>query len=234
MIVLATVIMCFYSSIILSYIIRYKQRKPFTRQVQLFTWWPNALRPKSQKKGLDAKTDQGIPMKGVQGSKLHDRSDSVDTAIPASSAPNALVWTPKEQRKAEMMLWVCVGATTLIFIRSIYRSIELLDGWSGPIIENQGLFDALDGALMVSLLLATSGPVREMTELMFCLGWRTSSSSVSPLTCFIRGGGSPRCKNVERPWTRASLWFKTARSLRFSHTARCDRTQADHARAVCG
>jgi hypothetical protein len=90
-------------------------------------------------------------MKGVQESKLHDRSDSVDTATnPSSGTNNTLVWTPKEQKKAETMLWVCVGATTLIFIRSIYRSIELLDGWSGPIIENQGLFDGLDGALMVS------------------------------------------------------------------------------------
>ena len=35
-------------------------------------------------------------------------------------------------------------------VRSIYRAIELLEGWSGPIIENQGLFDGLDGALMVS------------------------------------------------------------------------------------
>lgn len=34
--------------------------------------------------------------------------------------------------------------------RSIYRAIELLEGWSGPIIENQGLFDGLDGVLMVS------------------------------------------------------------------------------------
>jgi hypothetical protein len=39
---------------------------------------------------------------------------------------------------------------TLGLGRSIYRAIELLEGWSGPIIENQGLFDGLDGALMVS------------------------------------------------------------------------------------
>lgn len=190
--------MCFYSSILLSYIVRYKQRKPFAHQVQLFTWWPNALRPKSQKKGLNGTTQQGIPMKGVQGSKLHDRSDSVDdTPIDSSSASNALVWTPKEQKKAETMLWVCVGATTLIFIRSIYRSIELLDGWSGPIIENQGLFDALDGALMVSLIVVAGEIASDGMGLM-ALGWFASSSSVSPSTCSTPGGGSPRCKNAER------------------------------------
>lgn len=36
--------------------------------------------------------------------------------------------------------------------RSIYRSIELAQGWNGEIIENQMLFNILDGML---ILLAT-------------------------------------------------------------------------------
>lgn len=38
----------------------------------------------------------------------------------------------------------------LIFLRhrSVYRSVELLNGWEGPIIKMQTLFDILDGMLM--------------------------------------------------------------------------------------
>ncbi|KAG8878900.1 hypothetical protein FRB98_005913 [Tulasnella sp. 332] len=36
-------------------------------------------------------------------------------------------------------------ATVLVYIRSIYRTAELLDGWGGPIITNQTLSDLLDG-----------------------------------------------------------------------------------------
>ncbi|KAG8867453.1 hypothetical protein FRB97_003337 [Tulasnella sp. 331] len=43
------------------------------------------------------------------------------------------------------MLLGLVIATILVLIRSVYRTIELLDGWGGPIITNQTLFDCLDG-----------------------------------------------------------------------------------------
>lgn len=36
--------------------------------------------------------------------------------------------------------------------RSVYRSIELLRGWTGPVALNQNLFLALDALLMVSEL----------------------------------------------------------------------------------
>ncbi|KAG8855591.1 hypothetical protein FRB96_006785 [Tulasnella sp. 330] len=36
-------------------------------------------------------------------------------------------------------------ATILVYVRSIYRTIELLDGWTGPIITDQALFDLFDG-----------------------------------------------------------------------------------------
>ena len=38
---------------------------------------------------------------------------------------------------------------------SVYRTIELLNGWSGPIATNQTLFCVLDALLMVS---TTRGP----------------------------------------------------------------------------
>ncbi|TCD62118.1 hypothetical protein EIP91_007455 [Steccherinum ochraceum] len=38
---------------------------------------------------------------------------------------------------------------TCIFIRSVYRSIELQNGWDGPIARTQVLFNVLDGAMLV-------------------------------------------------------------------------------------
>ncbi|KAF7349456.1 hypothetical protein MSAN_01735700 [Mycena sanguinolenta] len=44
--------------------------------------------------------------------------------------------------------------TTCLFIRAVYRVIELSDGWSGRIIETQVYFDVLDGA-MITLAMFT-------------------------------------------------------------------------------
>ncbi|KIO16763.1 hypothetical protein M407DRAFT_85640, partial [Tulasnella calospora MUT 4182] len=44
-----------------------------------------------------------------------------------------------------LMLLGLVMATVFIYVRSIYRTIELLDGWNGPIITNEKLFNVLDG-----------------------------------------------------------------------------------------
>ncbi|KAG8911307.1 hypothetical protein FRC00_006733 [Tulasnella sp. 408] len=43
------------------------------------------------------------------------------------------------------MLLGLVIATVFIYIRSIYRTIELLDGWDGAVYVNQKLFNSLDG-----------------------------------------------------------------------------------------
>jgi len=39
--------------------------------------------------------------------------------------------------------------TTCLFIRSVYRTIELLGGWSGRIISTQVYFNVLDGAMII-------------------------------------------------------------------------------------
>jgi hypothetical protein len=42
-----------------------------------------------------------------------------------------------------------VLSVVLIVTRSIYRTIELLQGWSGYLVTTQRYFIALDGAMMV-------------------------------------------------------------------------------------
>jgi hypothetical protein len=71
---------------------------------------------------------------------------------PAMAVPKGVV-AERDVKKAKIMIGAMVFSTLLIFIRSIYRVIELLDGWNGPIISNETLFCVLDG-LMVFLATA--------------------------------------------------------------------------------
>ena len=98
--------MCFYSTILLSYIIRYRARKPFSHQVQLFTWWPNALRTKRYKKG---------PLSSVRSSVGDEKAARAGHV--GHIDDSMLVFTHKEHRDAKVMLGVCVFTTLLIFIR---------------------------------------------------------------------------------------------------------------------
>lgn len=59
--------------------------------------------------------------------------------------------SPQAEKNARIMLGALAGSTVLILIRSIFRTVELLDGWSGPLATNQVLFSVLDG-MMVRLL----------------------------------------------------------------------------------
>lgn len=40
-------------------------------------------------------------------------------------------------------------ATLCIFIRSVYRVVELSEGWNGALIKNQGLFIGLEGVMVI-------------------------------------------------------------------------------------
>jgi len=52
----------------------------------------------------------------------------------------------------KQMLVGMIIATVFLYIRCIYRTIELLGGWGGPIIQNQTLFDTLDGMPIIVCL----------------------------------------------------------------------------------
>ncbi|KAH9912224.1 RTA1 like protein-domain-containing protein [Fomitopsis serialis] len=51
-------------------------------------------------------------------------------------------------RKHAIMLGALAFASICIYIRSIYRTIELADGWTGHIIRTQRYFDWLDGGMV--------------------------------------------------------------------------------------
>ncbi|KAJ4497612.1 RTA1 like protein-domain-containing protein [Lentinula lateritia] len=51
--------------------------------------------------------------------------------------------------KLEIMSAALLLSTICIFIRAVYRTIELTDGWSGKIISTQRYFNVLDGAMII-------------------------------------------------------------------------------------
>jgi hypothetical protein len=53
------------------------------------------------------------------------------------------------QKKVQWIIAATVFSVVLIVTRSIYRTIELLQGWSGYLITTERYFIALDGSMMV-------------------------------------------------------------------------------------
>ncbi|KAI5887194.1 RTA1-domain-containing protein [Schizophyllum commune H4-8] len=51
--------------------------------------------------------------------------------------------------KLQLALYLVVASTTLLFIRAIYRTIELSDGWGGEIIKTEIWFNIFDAAMVV-------------------------------------------------------------------------------------
>lgn len=55
----------------------------------------------------------------------------------------------RDVRKAQILLAGVAWATLMIYIRGIYRSVELAQGWSGYVITHEVYFIWLDGFIMV-------------------------------------------------------------------------------------
>lgn len=56
--------------------------------------------------------------------------------------------------KIKLMIFGLCLSTSCIFIRAIYRTIELSDGWTGRIIRTEVYFNVLDGAMIVIAMYA--------------------------------------------------------------------------------
>jgi len=56
---------------------------------------------------------------------------------------------PAMDRNLKFMTSALMFSTLCLFIRSIYRTIELADGWNGTVIATQWLFNTFDGAMVV-------------------------------------------------------------------------------------
>ncbi|KAJ7197943.1 RTA1-domain-containing protein, partial [Mycena pura] len=77
--------------------------------------------------------------------------------------------------RIKLMLGALAFSTTVLFIRSVYRIIELSNGWEGRIIHTEVYFNVLDGGMVVlaifainfahpGVLLATKSSAKPGTE----------------------------------------------------------------------
>jgi RTA1 like protein len=59
----------------------------------------------------------------------------------------------QQHKTLGMRVKILIGATavscSLIYVRSIYRTVELLQGWSGYLITHEGYFIGLDAVTML-------------------------------------------------------------------------------------
>jgi hypothetical protein len=52
-------------------------------------------------------------------------------------------------RKVKTLIWATTFSGAMIYIRSIYRTVELAQGWTGYLITREGYFLGFDGSLMI-------------------------------------------------------------------------------------
>jgi len=69
-----------------------------------------------------------------------------------SSAASGPSMKGKIDTKMLQMICAAALATLFLYIRSIYRTIELANGWNGPVITNQTWFDFLDALQIIMAL----------------------------------------------------------------------------------
>jgi hypothetical protein len=155
------VIMIAYSIVLSLFVYRYKTDRPLrSRQLQLFSWWPNALRTRRFKKPsppmiMNRKEKRGSVItagspynttyeeeEGIGAPARVDSGQTDHRALVADkegcevgkteSAPavttrtggfgnngEGIVYSPREVRGAEILLWACALSTLLIFIRYV-------------------------------------------------------------------------------------------------------------------
>lgn len=77
-----------------------------------------------------------------------------------SKAPSTI-----DSKTIQMIFAVCFGSLCM-FIRGVYRTIELTGGWTGSVISNQSLFIGFDATmiLLTLLILNIFHPSRLLTE----------------------------------------------------------------------
>lgn len=91
------------------------------------------------------------------------------------------------EKKVQAIIAATIFSVVCIVIRSIYRTIELLQGWTGYLITTQRFFIALDGAMMV-LALAVFNIAQPAWSQAWKAGQESSSSELDDMT--LRGESS--------------------------------------------
>ncbi|XXH05390.1 hypothetical protein Hte_011816 [Hypoxylon texense] len=81
---------------------------------------------------------------------------------------------PTEYNRILIALFISLAA---IYARSVFRTVELIEGWSGYLMEHEAYFIALDGALMVVavLIFLPFDPARTIPKVYRAAGKKESA-----------------------------------------------------------
>lgn len=81
--------------------------------------------------------------------KRKPRAPASTDASPVLAPTEKAERQPAKLRNVQLLLGGVAWATVMIYIRGIYRSIELAQGWTGYLITHEVYFIWLDGFVMV-------------------------------------------------------------------------------------
>jgi len=124
------------------------------------------------------------------------------------SSDSTLTVKAKMGHRITLLLYALSFITTCIFIRSIYRTIELADGWNGRIIETQIYFNALDGGMVV---------ISMFTFNIFHPGWFLKPAALDRYADFPLDKKEVQSSHLVQETSRTWLWkdLTEARTLVF-------------------
>ncbi|ORY29325.1 RTA1 like protein-domain-containing protein [Naematelia encephala] len=142
-VILQLIVTVVYVVVLAEFLYRRHTDLPVRRQIDLFS--KTCCRTRRDKTSLNNGSETN------SDTELADKNQpSYETATSIQSLSN--VTTTKG--RVNLMIGMILFSTLLIVIRSVYRSIELSNGWSGPVATNQPLFLGMDALLMVILVWA--------------------------------------------------------------------------------
>ena len=178
--------MLVFTAILIEFAYRYSKDKP-VRQLRSLHPWASCTGRRRERKAQQAAANGGF---------CNVMADST------SNGPG--VYGPQAERSVRLMLISLCVSTFFIFVRSVYRYVlsaflsygrgltlaasslnlrcpELLSGWHGPIIQNQTLFEILDGAMILASLVALN-----ILHPLWLLPRKETSSAAVPLTAIYK------------------------------------------------
>ncbi|WVQ99797.1 hypothetical protein IAU59_006939 [Kwoniella sp. CBS 9459] len=153
-VILQLVITVVYVGLLAEFIWRKRNSRAARKQVNPFGRFSKRKSSSSSYSNIDISSSniEALPLSSRNGSwdaniKPEEGSSS-QTRAHTEAVSRTETFHMLSDKKVNLMCWLVTGGTFLIIVRSVYRSVELSDGWEGPIATNEPLFLGMDALLM--------------------------------------------------------------------------------------
>ncbi|WVW85867.1 hypothetical protein I302_107905 [Kwoniella bestiolae CBS 10118] len=145
-VILQLVVTIFFTGLFAEWLWRRRNSKPARRQFNPFARF---YRKKNQAAAAREHIEMSPSATLVEDPSIVNTIKPEDSNNFASRSYNNIPFeNTLPESKVKLMCGLIAFGTLLIIIRSVYRSVELLDGWEGAIAINEPLFLGLDAFLM--------------------------------------------------------------------------------------